>query len=119
MSKDAQESIVLAGEAKKRFDECVAALMVNGFGSDGPARETTFTRIEKYGREVGRMLARAVEARLAVAHPAHCQTAGWEPQHIGLGGANWIPIWFDDVEYRQAKTVARPASAANKRWNVA
>lgn len=68
MSKDAQSRIQLTAEAKQKFDECVAAMAACGFGGDGPPKETTFAEIEDFGHEVGRMLARAVDERLADQH---------------------------------------------------
>ena len=73
MSKDAQKQIVLTDEAKKKFDECVAAMAACGFGPDGPPMETTFAEIEEFGHEVGRMLARAVDEKLTNQHAAHFQ----------------------------------------------
>jgi hypothetical protein len=73
MSKDAKNTVVLTGEARKKFEECVAALAVCGFGAEGPVVETTFAEIEDFGHEVGRMVARAVEERLASRHAEHFQ----------------------------------------------
>jgi hypothetical protein len=73
MSKDAKNEIVLTGEAHKKFEECVAALAAFGFGAEGPAVETTFVEIEDFGHEVGRMIARALEERLASQHAGHYQ----------------------------------------------
>jgi len=71
MSKDAQERMVLTEEAKKKFDECVAALAACGFGPDGPSVETTFAEIEGFGHELGKMLARALDEKLTSQHAAH------------------------------------------------
>ena len=71
MSRDAQSGIKLTAEAKKKFDECVAAMAASGFGSDGPPKDTTFAEIEDFGHEVGRMVARAVDERLAAQHASH------------------------------------------------
>ena len=68
MSKDAQKSVALTEEAKRKFEECVAALAACGFGVDGPPEETTFAQIEEFGHEVGRMVARAVDEQLATQH---------------------------------------------------
>jgi hypothetical protein len=73
MSKDAKNAVVLPGEARKKFEECVAALAACGFGAEGPAVETTFVEMEDFGHEVGRMVARAVEERLASQHAEHFQ----------------------------------------------
>lgn len=71
MRTDARETVVLTDEARKKFEECVAALAACGFGPDGPAVETTFAEIEEFGHEVGRMIARAVDERLASQHAQH------------------------------------------------
>jgi hypothetical protein len=71
MSKDAQKSVVLTDEAKRKFEDCVAAMAACGFGVDGPPKETTFAEIEEFGHEVGRMLARAVDEQLTTQHASH------------------------------------------------
>jgi len=68
MSKDAQETIALTEDARKKFQECVEALAACGFGNDGPPIDTTFAEIEEFGHKVGRMLARAVDETLASQH---------------------------------------------------
>jgi hypothetical protein len=73
MSMDARETIVLTDEARKKIGECVAALAASGFGPDGPGKETAFIDIEDFGHEVGRMVAQAVDERLATQHAAHFQ----------------------------------------------
>ena len=78
MSKDARnEDLELTAEEKEKFSELVALLARHGFGAAGPPRETTFAQIERFGHQAGRMLARAVDARLAGRHAAHF--AGEEP----------------------------------------
>ena len=72
MSKDARnEDLELTAEEKGKFSELVALLSRHGFGAAGPARETTFAQIERFGHQAGRMLARAIDARLAEQHAAH------------------------------------------------
>ena len=71
MGKDAQKSVELTDEAKKKFGECVTAFAACGFGADGPPVDTTFAEIEEFGHEVGRMVARAVDEKLATQHAAH------------------------------------------------
>lgn len=75
MSKDAQKQVVLTEEAKKKFEECVAACAACGFGVDGPPMDTTFAEIEGFGHEIGRMVARAIGERLTSQHAAHFQAA--------------------------------------------
>lgn len=86
MSKDARnEDLDLTPEEKEKFSELVALLAQRGFGDDGPPRETTFARIERFGHRAGRMVARAIDARLAEEHAAHfageepCPTCGEKP----------------------------------------
>ena len=73
MSMDARQAIVLTDEVKEKIGECVAALAASGFGSDGPAKDTTFMEIEDYGHEVGRLIAQSVDERLTTQHAAHFQ----------------------------------------------
>jgi hypothetical protein len=73
MSKDAPKQVVLTDEAKKKFEECVAAVSACGFGPDGPRIDTTFAEIEEFGHEVGKMLARALDEKLTNQHAAHFQ----------------------------------------------
>ena len=72
MSKDARtEDLDLTPAAKEQFDQLVALLARQGFGDDGPPRETTFSEIERFGHRAGRMVARAIDARLAEQHATH------------------------------------------------
>ena len=74
MSKDARnEDFDLRGEAKEKFDDLVALLASHGFGEQGPPRDTTFTQIEQFGHQAGRMVARAVDEHLAEQHAGHFQ----------------------------------------------
>jgi len=61
MSKDAQKTIVLTEDARKKLAEASEAFAACGFGSTGQPMETTFAEIEEFGHEVGRMVARLVE----------------------------------------------------------
>lgn len=87
MGTEAQKSVVLNDEARKKFDECVAALTAMRY-PDGPPKDTTFAEIEAFGHEVGRMLGRAVDQQLTAEHSSHfagtnicptCQSRG-EPK---------------------------------------
>ena len=71
MSKDAQKQIALTDEARKKFEECVAAMAACGFGANGPPIDTTFAEIEQFGHEVGKMLARALDEKLTSQHAVH------------------------------------------------
>lgn len=72
MSKDARdEDLDLTSAAKEQFDALVALLARQGFGDGVPPRETTFAEIERFGHRAGRMVARAVDARLAEGHATH------------------------------------------------
>jgi len=78
MSKDARsEDLELTAEETEKFSELVALLARHGFGAAGPPRETSFAQIERFGHRAGRMVARAIDARLAEQHAAHF--AGEEP----------------------------------------
>ena len=71
MSKDARnEDLYLTSEAKVKLDELVPLLARQGFGPDGPPRETTFAQIEQFGHQAGRLASRAVDAHLAARHAA-------------------------------------------------
>jgi hypothetical protein len=73
MSMEARPAVILTADVQRKFDDCVAAMAACGFGSDGPPKETTFAEMEDFGHEVGRMMARAVDERLASQHAAHFQ----------------------------------------------
>lgn len=78
MSKDARnEDLDLTAEQQDQFEVLVALLADRGFGKAGPPRDTTFSEIEQFGHQVGRMVARAVDARLAQQHSLHFK--GEEP----------------------------------------
>lgn len=71
MSKDAQNRIAWTDEAKKKFEDCVAAMAACRFGPKGPPLNTTFAEIEEFGHEVGKMMARALDEKLTRYHGAH------------------------------------------------
>jgi len=78
MGTDARkEDLGMNADEKVLFDKLVALLAKRGFGEAGPPRETTFAQIEQFGHQAGRMVARALDARLAEQHAAHF--AGEEP----------------------------------------
>ena len=79
MSREARQAVVLDDEARKKFDDCVAALTVMRYGPDGPPEETTFAEIEEFGHEVGRMLGRAVDEQLTRQHAEQFQKAATCP----------------------------------------
>ena len=93
MGMDAQNVVVLSDEAQKKFDECVAALTAMRYGPDGPPRDTTFSEIEAFGHEVGRMLGRAVDQRLTSDHASHLRTGllllGLPPRFFSLSASRW------------------------------
>lgn len=72
MGKVAQNR-VLSDEARKKLAEFVAAAAACGFGPDGPPLETTFSEIEEFGHEVGRMVGRAVDQALTDQHADYFQ----------------------------------------------
>lgn len=72
MSRDARnQDLDLSPEKQKQFDQLVALLAQQGFGDDGPPRETTFAEIEQFGHQAGQMLARAIDAQLSEQHASH------------------------------------------------
>ena len=73
MSKEAQSRVVLTEEARKKFEDFVATMAACGFGPDRPPLDTTFAEIESFGHEVGRMMARALNEKLANQHATHFQ----------------------------------------------
>ena len=81
-SRTEMEKSSLSLEARQKFDELVAALSAEGFGLDGPPRDTTFAQIEDFGHQAGRMVARAIDEHLAGQHaehfeePSDCPTCG-------------------------------------------
>jgi hypothetical protein len=80
MSKDARirdQDLELSLAARQKFDELVVVLAKQGFGEEGPPRDTTFAEIERFGHQAGRMVARALDARLLQQHADHF--AGEEP----------------------------------------
>lgn len=80
MSKDARiqdHDLDLSPVARQKFDELVAMLAKQRFGEEGPPRDTTFAEIERFGHQAGRMVARALDARLLEQHAGHF--AGEEP----------------------------------------
>ena len=104
MSKDARndEDLVLTAEEMEKFGGLVAVLAKLGFGSDGPPRETTFAEIEQFGHRSGRMLARALGARLSEQHAAHfadeepCPTCG--EKHSPKESPHDLPLQTGDGE---------------------
>lgn len=73
MGKEAQRAVVLDAAVQKKLDECVAAVTAMRYGPEGPPRDTTFAEIEAFGHEVGRMMGRAVDQRLASQHAEQFQ----------------------------------------------
>ena len=74
MGKDAgslDQDLELTPSEKKKFDELVALLAKRGFGEQGPPRDTTFAEIERFGHRAGRLVARAIDARLVEQHAGH------------------------------------------------
>ena len=104
MSKDARnpEDLDLTPEENQKFGELVALLAERGFGEPGPPRETSFAQIEQFGHRAGRMVARAIDARLTQQHAEHF--AGQEPcpscgeQHRPKQCAHDLPLQTDDGE---------------------
>ena len=103
MSKDARnEDLDLTPEEQEKFSELVVMLAKRGFGEQGPPRETTFAQIEKFGHRAGRMVARAVDARLSQQHAGHfaqeesCPKCG--EKHSPYSQPHDLPLLTDDGE---------------------
>jgi hypothetical protein len=73
MGKDARnpEDLDLPSEVVEKFEELVVLLSAHGFGAEGPPIDTSFAEIEAFGHSAGRMVARAVDQRLAQQHGKH------------------------------------------------
>lgn len=105
MSKDARnEDLDLTAAEREKFGELVALLARHGFGEEGPPRETTFAQIEKFGHQAGRMVARAIDTRLAEQHAA--QFKGEEPcpacgeKHLPKESPHDLGLQTEDGEVR-------------------
>lgn len=103
MSKDARsEDLDLAPAVREQFDRLVALLAEEGFGKEGPPRQTTFAAMERFGHRAGRMVARAIDAFLAQQHAAHftgeepCPTCG--EKHLPKEQPRHVPLQTDDGE---------------------
>lgn len=74
MGKESQiEAIDFSPLAQQKLQELVALLSAEGFGPDGPPRDTTFATIEEFGHQTGRQLARAIDEHLTGQHATHFQ----------------------------------------------
>ena len=103
MSKDARnKDLEMTAEETEKFSELVALLARHGFGAAGPPRETTFAQIEQFGHQAGRMVARAIDARLAEQHAAHfadeepCPICG--EKHLPKESPHDLGLQTDDGE---------------------
>lgn len=101
MSKDARdEDLDLTPAAKEQFDALVALLARQGFGEEGPPRETTFAEIERFGHRAGRMVARAIDSQLAEEHAAHFTEEEPCPacteRHPPKAGPHDLPLQTED-----------------------
>jgi len=59
--------------AQQKLRELVALLSDEGFGPEGPPRDTTFAAIEEFGHQAGRAVARAIDEHLTGRHATHFQ----------------------------------------------
>jgi len=71
------DDVEMSPEAQAAFDSLVKLMSKQGFGEEGPPRETTFAEIEQFGHRVGRLVGRAIDAELVDRHAEHY--AGEEP----------------------------------------
>ena len=74
-SRNEMERSMLSAEARQKFDELVALLAEERYGPNGPPVETTFSEIELFGHQTGRMLARALDEHVTQQHAEHFQEA--------------------------------------------
>lgn len=74
MGKESQiDQFNLSPRAQRKLQELVALLAEEGFGADGPPRETDFATIEAFGHQAGRRLGRALDEHLTGRHAEHFQ----------------------------------------------
>ncbi len=112
MSKDARnEDLALSPAAKKLLDELVKVVAVEGFGEE-PSLDTTFADIEQYGHLAGRMVARAVDARVVANQAsAHFEEARPCPacgrSHPPDEGPHERPLATQDGELSLAEPIFR------------
>jgi hypothetical protein len=80
MGKESQNDQVVdayefSPSIRGKVEELVALLADEGFGVDGPPRETDFATIEAFGHQAGRAVARAFDEHLTQRHAKHFQQA--------------------------------------------
>ena len=81
-SRNEMERSMLSPQARQKFDELVTVLAEERYGPDGPPIDTTFAEMEQFGHQAGRMVGRAIDARLAAQQAdehfqeASCPTCG-------------------------------------------
>ena len=74
MGKESQiDALNLSPLAQWKIQELVALLADEGFGAEGPARDTTFATIEAFGHQAGRKVARALDEHLTQRHAEYFQ----------------------------------------------
>ena len=65
MGQESQiDALNLSPLAQRKIQELVALLADEGFGAEGPARDTTFATIEAFGHQAGRKVAWALDEHL-------------------------------------------------------
>ena len=74
-SQNEMEKSMLSAEARQKFDELVALLAEERYGTNGPPIDTTFAEIEQFGHQTGRMLGRSLDEHLTHRHAEHFQEA--------------------------------------------
>ena len=100
-SRNEMHRWMLSAVARQKFDELVALLAAEKYGPEGPAIDTTFAEIERFGHQTGRMLGRALDEHLTHQHAEHFQEASCPTCGAtgGLGGAENTktrPLQTDD-----------------------
>ena len=74
MGKESQiDALNLSPLDQRKMQELVSLLADEGFGAEGPARDTTFATIEAFGHQAGRKVARALDEHLTKRHAEYFQ----------------------------------------------
>lgn len=73
MGMESPIALELSPETINKLNELIVLLAKDRYGAAGPPIETTFTEIETYGHQAGRLVAQQVDQRLAGQHAEHFQ----------------------------------------------
>lgn len=73
MGMESPTALELSPETINKLDELVVLLAKDRYGAAGPPIEITFTEIETYGHQAGRLVAQQVDKRLTGQHANYFQ----------------------------------------------